>query len=48
MITKHQLIGYTTYWTNNNLPNHRIMGKDRYIHAVTLYTKQVLKYSYKN
>jgi len=37
----HQLKGYSTYWTKNNLLHHCISDKDRYIHVVTLYTRAV-------
>jgi len=37
---KHQLKGYSTYWTQNNLLRHCITDKDWYIRIITLYTQQ--------
>jgi len=42
------LKGYSTYCTKNNLLHHCVTDKDWYILSVTFYTKQDLKYRYKN
>jgi len=47
-VTKYQLKGYSTYWATNNILHHCKPGKDWYIHAITLYTKQDLKYKYRS
>ena len=43
MTQKHQLKGYSTYWTKHNLLHHCITDKDQYIHVVRLYTQHDLK-----
>jgi len=45
---KHQLRGYSTVWTKNYLLHHCITDKDWNIHVVMLYTKQDLKFRYRN